>query len=271
MGILDRNSRASAASQGKMYPLIPWKWLTGILTLVVAASVYANEVGALVGIPVQDRCVVRYLPPLLLSFIGAFFGPTAWWAPWRLLWRLLPILNKHAFPDINGIWIGSTKSNWSKIERMAEASQSKHAVSRAEIEALPLREDALAVEITASLFALKIRAALSSTDGQSFSLSAKPRKDALSGKVHITYVYSQEVPTPALFDQDNHMGAADVAIDLDDIQKAEGVYWTRRMWMAGLNTAGRIELKKLSINSKKPKTLRQYATEARSTLIGTSK
>jgi hypothetical protein len=254
-----------------MYPLIPWKWLTGILTLVVAASVYANEVGALVGVPMPDQSVVRYLPLGLLSLIGAFFGPTAWWAPWRFLWRFLPFLNKRVFPDINGIWVGSTKSNWSKIERMVEASLSRHAVSRAEIEALPLREDALAVEITASLFVLRIRAALSSTEGQSFSLSAKPRKDALSGKVHVTYVYSQDVPTPALFDQDSHMGAADVAIDLDDIQKAEGVYWTRRMWMAGLNTAGRIELKKLSIRAKKQKTLRQYASEARSALTDVPK
>lgn len=60
------------------------------------------------------------------------------------------------------------------------------------------------------------------------------------------------------------------ATDLDRIRMAEGVYWTRRMWMAGLNTAGRIELKKLSTNAKKQKTLQQYATEARSTLIGTS-
>jgi hypothetical protein len=71
-----------------------------------------------------------------------------------------------------------------------------------------------------------------------------------------------------LYDQEIHMGAADVVIDQDNMRRAEGVYWTRRMWTAGLNTAGQIELWKLVDARDNSKTLTQYAVEAHSQEFG---
>ncbi|WP_083101151.1 hypothetical protein [Pseudophaeobacter leonis] len=52
-----------------------------------------------------------------------------------------------------------------------------------------------------------------------------------------------------------------MTIDPDNLDVAEGVYWTRRNWQIGLNTAGRLELRRSTQRKEKGKSLRQYATE----------
>jgi hypothetical protein len=37
-----------------MYPLLPWKWLASVLAVVVAAAVYADDLGRWVGVDVPD-------------------------------------------------------------------------------------------------------------------------------------------------------------------------------------------------------------------------
>jgi hypothetical protein len=64
------------------------------------------------------------------------------------------------------------------------------------------------------------------------------------------------------------MGAADVQIDPDDLTKIEGVYWTRRSWKQGLNTAGRICLRRLEARKDPRKALREYAAEEKARLSG---
>jgi len=73
-------------------------------------------------------------------------------------------------------------------------------------------------------------------------------------------VYAQSVPDPAITDEESHLGAADVEFEPDDLTRAEGVYWTRRQWRLGLNTAGKLTLRRLSERSPQ-KTLREYAAE----------
>lgn len=246
-----------------VYPLLPWKWLVSLVTGLVMLAVYADDVGRWLGAPVTDSLVVRYLPLAVVTILVGVFAPTGWWAPWRILWRIVPPLNRWVFPDLNGIWDGSTKSNWPVIEKMLESAQAYRGIDREELLNLPHREDALAVQIKASLFSLKICAALSSTEGQSYSITARPRREENSGHIHITYVYAQNTPDPSCTDQDNHMGSADVELDPDTLKSVEGVYWTRRMWKQGLNTAGRINLRKLSDWKDPAKSLKQYAAEAK--------
>ena len=57
------------------------------------------------------------------------------------------------------------------------------------------------------------------------------------------------------------MGAADLTIDPDSLDAAEGVYWTRRNWQMGLNSAGRLELRRPTQRKEKGKSLRYYAAE----------
>ena len=106
-----------------MYPLLPWKWIGGGLTLVTLLAVYADDMQRLTGVLIPNRIVIRYLPLSVLILLGGFFAPTGYWAPWRILWRIIPMLNG-LFPDLNGVWVGSTRSNWPTIKRLVESTQS---------------------------------------------------------------------------------------------------------------------------------------------------
>jgi hypothetical protein len=167
---------------------------------------------------------------------------------------------------MNGVWLGTTGSNWPTIKKMFEGAQGCSAIDQLELHATPEQRDAMAVQMTASLFKLKIEAGLISTDGRSHSITAKPRRDQHSGRIHLTYVYEQNSPNPAITDEERHMGAADLVLEPDDLTVAEGVYWTRRNWKAGLNTAGHLELRRVSPRKEKGKSLRQYAVEERNRL-----
>lgn len=248
-----------------MYPLLPWKWLSSIVALVVALSLYADDVGLLFGFTVTDQQLIRYLPPLLLGALTAFFAPTGYWAPWRMVWRWIPALNSW-FPDLNGVWLGTTGSNWPTIKKMLEGAQTYAAIDQLELHSTPEQRDAMAMQVTASLFQLRIEAELSSTAGRSHSITAKPRRDQHSGRIHFTYVYEQTSPDPAITDEERHVGAADLTFEPDNLEVAEGVYWTRRNWKTGLNTAGRLELRRVAQRKVKNKSLRDYAADEKKSL-----
>ena len=239
-----------------MYKLLPWKWLGSALAVVVTLAVYADELG------VPHHLIVRYLPLILVVLLTVIFGSAGWWAPWRWIWRAFPFLNRAFFPDLNGVWLGSTSSNWPTIKKMLDASQAHGGVTQDELQSTPEQTNAMAVEIKTSLFKVQITAGLSATNGQSHSIMVLPRKDA-HNRLHLTYVYEQDTPDPAITDVDTHLGAANLVIDMDDLEKAEGIYWTRRNWKMGLNTAGRLELRRIKARKDKGKTLREYATEQR--------
>jgi hypothetical protein len=94
-----------------------------------------------------------------------------------------------------------------------------------------------------------------------YSLSAKPRHDQISDQVHLSYVYQQETPEPAITDEQAHPGAAELVLDPDDIYQAWGTYWTRRSWQKGFNTAGTIEIRRPVECIEQRKTLRDDALE----------
>lgn len=248
-----------------MYSLLPWRWIGSAVALVVAVSLYADDIGLLLGFTVTDQHLIRYLPPVLLGFLAGFFGPTGYWAPWRIVWRWIPALNRW-LPDLNGVWLGTTGSNWPTIKKMLDGAQAYSVIDKDELHSTQEQVDAMAVQVTASLFRLKVEAGLSSTDGRSHSITAKPRRDQHSGRLHLTYVYEQTSPNPAITDEERHMGAADLTIDPDNLDVAEGVYWTRRNWQIGLNTAGRLELHRSAQRKEKGKSLRQYAAEEKKRL-----
>lgn len=81
-----------------MYPLLPWKWLGGGLAAVVMIAVSADNLARLMGTTVSDQSIVRYVPLAVVTILGGFFGPTGYWAPWRVVWRLCPALNQVDLP-----------------------------------------------------------------------------------------------------------------------------------------------------------------------------
>lgn len=250
-----------------MYSLLPLpcRWLGYALALVVMISLYADDIGSVFGFAVTDQHLIRYLPPGLLCMFAVLFGQTSYRTPWRIVWRRVPALNRW-LPDLNGVWLGTTSSNWPTLKKTLDGTQAHSVVDKTELHSTPEQMDVIAVQITASLFCLKVEAGLSSTDGRSHSIIAKPRRDQHSGRIHLTYVYEQASPKPAITDEERHMGVADLTIDPDNLDVAEGVYWTRRKWQTGLNTAGRLELRRVAQRKEKGKSLRQYAADEKKRL-----
>lgn len=249
-----------------MYPLLPWKWLSGLLGMAIAIAVYVDDVGQWLGVSVPDTMVIRLLPLILLGVFSGFFGPTGYYAPWRMLWRSIPSLNRW-FPDLNGVWVGTTNSNWPTVKNLVETALSTGKVTEQDLHDTPEQRDAMAVQITNSLFTLRIAAGLSSTDGESHSITAKPWRHQHTDRIHLSYVYEQHTPNHATTDEETHLGAADLALGTEDPSKAVGTYWTRRSWRTGRNTAGTLELSQLSAWKVKGKSLRVYAAEHKE-LIG---
>ena len=232
-----------------MYQLLVW-WCHAVLYIAVSLAVV---VFSLFG----DWRTALSVPAFFVMVISAIFGGTSYWQPWRIIWRRHPSLNTILFPDLNGIWVGTTGSNWPTISKMFDAARGHYSVTENDLYETLRQTDAMAMEIKASLFKVQIVAALSSTNGFSRSVTVRPWKDN-HGHLHLTYVYEQETPDPAISDVETHLGAADLVIDLEDIETAKGEYWTRRNWRMGLNTAGRLELERVSAKKEKSKSLEQY-------------
>jgi hypothetical protein len=248
-----------------VYPLLPWKLVSSLLGALIAAALYAEDLGRWFGVEVSRGGIIRLLPVVALALFSGIFGPTGYWAPWRYIWRLFPILNRW-LPDLNGVWVGSTSSNWPTIKKLIETAQSHEKATEQELHDLPEQRDAMAVRITSSLFTLRICAGLSSTEGRSHPITAKPWRHQHTRQVHLSYVYEQQTPNHAATDEEKHLGAADLAVGTEDHSRAEGTYWTRRSWKTGRNTAGKLELRRLSQRIDTHKTLRQYAAEHKAEL-----
>lgn len=249
-----------------MYALLPWRILSTALMMVIGLAVYADDFGAWVGFTVSDSAIIRYLPTVALTTLGIVFGITASWAPWRYAWRKLPVLNRSVFPDLNGVWVGTTASNWPTVEKMRNAATTEGAIELAELYETVERHDAIAVEITASLYSIRLATGLSSMDATSYSITARPWKCQHIPRIHLAYVYEQETKAPATTDEERHMGAADLVHDPASPNDLEGVYWTRRSWIEGLNTAGCLKLRRVALSKDPSKSLRDYALEEKARL-----
>lgn len=245
-----------------MYPLVRWKMLTTVLGLLTTLAVYTDDIAGWFGWELPHTYVARYLTGVLLALLSGIFASTGYWAPWRIGWRCFPSLNNW-FPDLNGLWVGSTNSNWPTIKRLVEAAQQGGGLTEQELHDTPEQRDAMAVQIKASLFKLHICAGLSSTEARSYSIVAKPWRQQHTGEVHISYVYKQETPNHAMTDEEAHLGAAELIVKPERQSRAEGTYWTRRSWKTGRNTAGRLVLTRISSRLEASKTLRQHAAEHR--------
>lgn len=247
-----------------MYPLLPWGWVAPALTALVFLAVGLDDIGRLVGVAVPDNLIVRYLPVLALAGFGLFFGGTGHLAPWRLLWWIVPVLNRKAYPDVNGIYVGRIYSNYPLKNKMRETAFTSSKISEATLEATSLQKVAVAVELRADFFRLKILVASSATGGTSRTVIAKPWRYPGSDVVHLSNIYFQSISKPAASDDAMHFGAADLEVDPTTSKSISGVYWTRRRWQVGLNTAGIIQLRWHRESLEKGKTLLDYAKEEQS-------
>lgn len=239
-----------------MYRLLAKSWWYGILSIYSLLLLALIALCDLVDISKVD--VVRFFAMLIYFCFTLWIGGSSYYSGWRMIWRKFPALNKHVFPDINGIWVGASESNWPIIECVNHAALSGEKISAEKLSQIQLKSDKMVLEIKASLFCVKVKGKLSSTDGDSVSLSSSMLRKHDAETINLVYLYEQVIPKPKNSDQDAHRGAADLAWSASTPNLLTGVYWTRRMWWKGLNTAGNLKLTKLTDKTVKDEPLSKY-------------
>jgi hypothetical protein len=167
-----------------------------------------------------------------------FAGASGRFAPWRLLWQLFPSFNRWLFPDLNGKWEGKTSSNWPVVKSMLDAATGSGGLNASALETIPLQEDAISITV-------RLAAKLSSTGSSSHSLTALVAKAPHRDSFQLHYLFTQDTPDAGLTDDASHLGAVTADVDLDRWEM-HGYYWTRRKWRAGLSTAGKLTLRRVS-------------------------
>jgi predicted pore-forming effector associated with SMODS systems len=164
---------------------------------------------------------------------------------WRWIWKKTPILNNVIYPDINGVWRGSLSSNWTRIEPRLKSNAVPENISSP-----PLLDKTLQITIRCNWFWMSMRMETGDNYSESQTLSLIPVRSS-KGKPHeLHYIYHNQSPEPVETDSSDHYGAA--ILKCKDINTTEpkllGHFWTNRNWAKGLNTAGIIEMKRISDN-----------------------
>ena len=178
--------------------------------------------------------VVLSVPVLTL-----LVGSSGYWSPWRLLFRHAPFLQKMFMPDLNGVWVGETRSN---IDRMLE----DHVATEPSMAAL--RPTRVKFRIRHSFLGFMLEGKTEATNGDSRSVVGTIQRNG-EGRWVLSYIYDQLVRDPSPTDETTHIGAAELNYTQEAPNRLEGHYWTRRMWHKGLNTAGVVELRRVSEKS----------------------
>lgn len=137
---------------------------------------------------------------------------------WRKLWKLLPFLSDHYFPDLNGIWQGD----------IAFGSSSKPKSLKAK------------VRIRQNLWSIHVD--LCSETSKSSTLVAYPTTE--SGNKILYYTYNNVSKTPGFGD---YKGTSVLSVDVKSpSSRLNGHYFTAR------GTKGRIELERVSYDPNQP-------------------
>mgnify|MGYP003627850398 CR=1 FL=1 len=177
--------------------------------------------------------VIPLSSPKIFRWLHKWTGAKHWW-----------------FPLLDGVWEGQVHSNWSIVRAMMAAS-------KGEREAFDPVNDTLSndewdepvnvrMTISSTLLTVALKMEMLGTNRRSSSLVVKLDRDEHRAP-RLRYLYRQEDSAfiQAFSDSDTHLGAGELVLT-EDGQNLIGRYWTARMAERGLNTAGKLSLKRSS-------------------------
>jgi hypothetical protein len=167
------------------------------------------------------------LVSLALSIIGIIVVPLAA-KLWRWLWKLLPALGRHLFPDCNGIWQGTLLSSW-KDHQTGAVTPPIPATFR----------------IRQGLFSTHI----SMRTGESTSSSTRCWLEATpdAGRYVIGYTYRNDPKVAVSTRSTQHDGVAWLEVDtIATPTRITGRYYTTR------NTSGDLDMKRINEDPDSP-------------------
>lgn len=162
------------------------------------------------------------------------------------LWRAVPILNLIA-PNLNGRFQLKNSSNWPLKNWMFDSTQGK-AGPRPKNATLDVVGE---LRVKMGLFRLQMEYIPSeriASRSNSVVLSASFHRPVKPGSFELSYMYlaTAIAPNPDT-DEQHHYGCAHLSVPIT-CQRPDlltGNYWTNRMWIKGLNTAGQVEALRL--------------------------
>lgn len=169
----------------------------------------------------------------------------------RWLWSLPivgDILAKHVFEDLDGDWTVEIESNWPTVEALLTASQKTAAAPFdpvREPETIPapkrVQFDAT-IRLGWDKAEVTFQPNAETTLRQSRTIVFEMIKKCADYPARVFWGFRQFNTDVKATDEDNFIGAA----TLDVVSKDElvGTYWNNRSWRKGLNTAGRITMKR---------------------------
>ncbi len=223
-----------------MYKSFPKGWnlsgvayFTALLSLIV---LFLNK--WLPGHEVSQMSIpslVVFLLPAIFSFI------------WRPIWKRFPKLNELVYPDLNGEWDVTLKSNWSRQKQLLDSAKGLNAKIDFEKcdgeELADLLDVKLKAKITMSMFTFDMRLwnpADNSPIKESDIVSAMPFRVSDYKRAGIYYIFKQINKNQNLGDAKTFYGAARVEYHRES-DTLKGLFWSERMWERAINTAGEVE------------------------------
>lgn len=209
-----------------MYTLIPLKhW--AIIFAILAVAIFVVLIPENASFAAFSHSA--YKAAAFSAFIFFILGETPLF-PW--LCRI-PGVNK-IFPVLEGTWIATLYSNWPEIAKRLDPPVTSNVTPKVG-----------KIKIEQRLFTMKMILDMDDNYTKSHTIFVRPRRCSASGRLQLHYIYEAQTIVPVETDSASHFGAASLDIKRENEEiSIEGVYWTNRNWAKGLNTAGRITLKR---------------------------
>ncbi|WP_133121909.1 hypothetical protein [Pleomorphomonas carboxyditropha] len=155
-------------------------------------------------------------------------------SPFFALLCRLPLV-RNWFPPIDGEWKAILESNWPAIQQRACPGAAS----------VPLVAVPATVTIIARLFYIRMNLISDSRYSTSKTIFVRATRDPEDGSVTLHCHYENTTKVPETTDSSSHYGAANLCVERQgDNIWLEGVYWTNRNWHLGLNTAGKMTLRR---------------------------
>ena len=143
------------------------------------------------------------------------------------------------FPPIDGEWIATLESNWPVIKRLVDPNSTfvLNGPTQARI------------TIISRLFFIRMNLVTDSRYSTSKTIFVRVMRDEHDASAQLYYVYRNTTLTPAETDSGSHNGAAclDIHVEKNGEIWMDGAYWTDRNWVKGMNTAGKITLRRNAV------------------------
>lgn len=237
----------------KLIDIKKWLFWSAFAALIVLSFVpelkrfTAHHMPALLGLVslLEHLRVIALVVAFVLSLVFVQ------WV-WRLAWKV-PLLGASLqdsiFPDLNGEWEVSLKSNWPIIDKMRMTSAGligeKFDVLGSAAAFPPLLETKFRGEIYQSWFkvGLKIHPNKTNPLRESHTISFDLIRGSTTDVKQVSWIFCQINKEVAATDEDDFEGAALLTLGLDG--SLHGTYWNNRSWRRGLNAAGTIEMRRV--------------------------